>query len=223
MVDRILAFSAKYPLDMVSYLILLPPFLLGLFFYPKLQKEEKIFIYYFLFVFLKETAALLIMLSGSANMYLQNVQTFIDIIFFGLAYWYALHSKRLKSYLVLTAVACLLSGIYFFDWHSISPMNQVAGRLFSILAVLLFFNDILSELRVVHLSQSSMFWLSTGLLLYAAGTFLLALFGQILASKITSEETFDFFWNIQQTLLILFCLLASLGFWVSKYKTQQDA
>jgi hypothetical protein len=223
MIDRLVTFSGKYPLDTVSYVVILIPFTIGLFFYAHLRKEERILLVYFLFTFLKETAALIIMLAGHTNLYLQNVQTFIDIFFFGFAYWYGLHSDRLKRYIMLTGGFCLFMAATSFDTQSISPLNQIAAKLFAVVAVLLFFTDILAELRIAHLSRHGMFWLSAGLLLFAAGTFLIALFSSILISAVISEDTFDLFWNIQQVLLTIFCLLASVGFWVSGLESRRTA
>lgn len=223
MVDRILSFSVKYPLDMVSYLFLLVPFTMGLVRYAHLQKEEKTFLYYFAFVFLKETGALAIMLAGHTNMYLQNVQSLIDILFFGVAYAYVLHGLKCRTTLVVSATLSLASALLFFDASDISPVNQIAARLFAIVVVLLFFNDLLSQLRVMRLFQYPMFWISAGLLLYATGTFLIALFSRLLVSGMMTnpDATYDFFWDMQQGLFILFCLFASAGFWVSRYESQQ--
>lgn len=207
MVERFLSFAAKYPLDVVSHLVILVPFILGLIRYNHLHKEEKTIVYYFLFVFLKETLALVVMLAGHTNMYLQNVQSLIDIVFFGVAYAYILRGRRCRITLAAAAAVSLASALLFFNTGDISPANQIAARLFTIVAVLLFFNDLLSQLRVVHLSQYPMFWISAGLLLYATGTFLIALFSRFLALN-TPIETFDFFWNMQQGLFILFCLPA---------------
>lgn len=221
MVDRIISFSVKYPLDMVSYLVILIPFVIGLTRYERLQKENRAFVYYFLVVFLKETAGLAIMLSGNTNLYLHNVQAFIDIIFLWVAYRYVLQDRKCRTYLATAGTVCLIMAALFFNAQNVDSINQIAARLFAIVAVLLFFNDLLSQLRVVHLSRYAMFWLSSGLLIYATSTFLIALFSQFLFSANLSAETFDFFWNTQQGLFILFCLFASLGFWVSRSENQQ--
>ena len=68
-----------------------------------------------------------------------------------------------------------------------------------------------------------MFWLGSGLLLYGAGTFLFALFSRVLFLTIVPNDVFDAFWNTQQMLFIVFCLFATIGFWVSRYENRQTA
>ncbi|GAB3952186.1 hypothetical protein GCM10028805_33710 [Spirosoma harenae] len=216
--NALLGIAEKYPIDAISYLVILLPILIGLIRYSYLRQESRIFWIYFICVFAKESVALYTSLNGISNLYLHNTQSIIDITILGIAYHIGLNEAKLRQYLVVLLGSCLLIATIFFRITIISPINQIAGKVFCISAALLFFNDTLKGLRVVSLSRHAMFWLSSGVLLYGAGTFLIALFGQLLMSNSTPEDTFDLFWNIQQFIYVAFCLLASVGFWVSRYE-----
>lgn len=214
-------FMAKYPLDAISHLFILLPIVIGIICYPSLQKESKLFWFYFLSVFVKESIGLYTALHRTPNLYLQNIQSILDITFLGLAFYYALSDEKLRKTLLFVLTVCLLVSLIFFKVDAISPINQTAGKLFCICAVLLFFNDILKGLRIVSLTHYPMFWLSSGLLVYGAGTFLIALFGQLLASNATSEDTFEFFWNTQQIIYSIFCVFGAIGFGMSRVQRKQ--
>ena len=219
--NALLGIAEKYPIDAISYLAILLPMLSGLIRYSYIRKDSRIFWIYFICVFAKETVALYTSLHGIPNLYLHNTQSIIDIILLGIAFYLGLNEVKLRKYLVSLLGCCLLIAVLFFRTGSISPINQIAGKVFCISAALLFFNDTLKGLRVVSLSRHAMFWLSSGVLLYSAGTFLIALFGQLLISDSIPEEMFDLFWNMQQLIFVVFCLLASIGFWVSRYENGQ--
>lgn len=216
-------FISKYPLDAFSHLIILLPIVTGFIHYTLLQKGPQIFIFYFLSVFIKESVGLYTALHGTANLYLQNSQSVIDIGFIGLAFYSSLYNSKLKSNLLYTLIACLLASLASFKTDVISPINQIAGKLFCIITALFFFTDTLRGLRIVNLTIYPAFWLGSGTLLYGAGTFLITLFGQVLVSSSTSEDTFEFFWNTQQLIYCMFCVFATVGFWVSRYEKHQAA
>lgn len=65
-----------------------------------------------------------------------------------------------------------------------------------------------------------MFWVSVGVLLYAAGTLFMYLFSEYIFTPKASDELFDIYWGITQIVSIIFCLTTSLGVWVSKYDSE---
>jgi ABC-type dipeptide/oligopeptide/nickel transport system permease component len=63
-----------------------------------------------------------------------------------------------------------------------------------------------------------MFWITSGLLIYTAGTFFIFLFGEYIYNpKEVSDDVFDFFWNTSQLLFMIFCLFFSVGLWFGRY------
>ena len=71
----------------------------------------------------------------------------------------------------------------------------------------------LNESLIRNILKHDMFWVSAGLLVYAAGTFFIFLFGKDLFDfgNSTAYETFDFYWSFQEIIFIIFCVLATIG------------
>lgn len=74
-------------------------------------------------------------------------------------------------------------------------------------------------MRVKSITRYSMFWFTSGLLIYSAGTFFIVLFSEYWYKDINKvpAEVFDRYWNASQALFIIFCLLSAYGLWTSKY------
>ena len=116
-------------------------------------------------------------LQKKSNMFLQPLDTGVE---FGLlawiyrrALWPSLASRVVPAVVVVFSLASLLSyaepgGIVQFN-----PVQRFVESLLVLTLVLLYFNKLISEMRVVHLEREPLFWISTGLLIYFAGNILI--------------------------------------------------
>lgn len=83
---------------------------------------------------------------------------------------------------------------------------------------LAYFNKIIADLRIRNILKHTLFWFTAGLLVFVTGTFFTSLFSEfIFDPKTVPDETFDFYWNINNILFVIFSALSALGLWVSKY------
>ncbi len=91
-------------------------------------------------------------------------------------------------------------------------------RVYSGVASLAYFNKILADLRIRNILKHPLFWFSAGLLIYVLGTFFTSLFSEfIFDPKTVPDETFDFYWNINNVLFVFFSLLSAIGIWCVRY------
>ncbi len=77
-------------------------------------------------------------------------------------------------------------------------------------------------MRVKNITKHSMFWFTSGLLIYSTGTFFIMLFSEYWYKDINkvSAEVFDKYWNASQVLFIIFCFFSAHGLWLSKYEQE---
>ncbi|WP_420148898.1 hypothetical protein [Spirosoma sp.] len=166
---------------------------------------------FFLSYFLKDSIALVHSLKRENNLYLFNLLSFFEIGIVAIIYGFGM-PKYAKKFLWF-AVGCLVINLLFYSGQTISVGNLTLTRLFIIITVLIYLNNLLNEALIRNILRHDLFWVSAGLLLYAAGTFFIFLFGKDLFNfgAASAYETFDFYWNFQEIIFIIFCVLATIG------------
>ena len=201
----------RYPLDFISQLFALLPVVIGLFHYKRLTVPMKWVVLFFATYFLKDSIAWVHSLKRESNLYLYNLLSFFEIGFVTIIY--ALSIPRQSKKIALFAIFCLLANVIFYSKHEIGVGNLTVARLFIIIVVLVYFTHVLNESLIRNILKHDMFWVSAGLLVYAAGTFFIFLFGKDLFDfgNSTAYETFDFYWSFQEIIFIIFCVLATIG------------
>lgn len=151
---------------------------------------------------------------------IQNLQPLFEIAVVTAVYLTCFQKNGAKKWVKLIAILSLLIVVFSYRQHTISTLGLTTQRLFVTVIVLLYFNKILIEARVKNILLYSMFWLSSGLLIYSVGTFFFSLFSSYLYSDTISNDEFNQLWGLNQILYIVLCLMASVGIWVSKYDTE---
>ena len=199
----------RYPLDIISQLFALLPILVGLSRYRRLTVPMKWVVIFFISYFLKDSIAWVHSLKRESNLYLFNLLSFSEIGI--VAIIYAFSMPRQSKRIVWFALSCLLVNMFFYANEGISVGNLTVARLFIIVIVLVYLTHVLNEALIRNILRHDLFWFSAGLLLYAAGTFFIFLFGKDLFDVSTSYKTFDFFWNFQESMFIVFCILTTIG------------
>lgn len=202
MIERLLLQCERYPLDFVSHMSSSLPILVGIVRYKYLQTTSKIVAFFFLFYFLKENFALWLSLHVQNNLYVQNVESIIEIWILLAAFLYCFASSEWRKVGVSAATMCSLVAISAYQSYEISAVSLLSFRLFAIFFCLSYFAKILTEVRVKNVLLHTMFWFVSGLLLYATGTFFIVLFSKYWYDDISKvpAEIFDKYWNIIQIL-----------------------
>lgn len=206
----------RYPLDFISQLFALLPIVIGLLRYNHLTAPMKWVVLFFLAYFLKDSIAWIHSLQRESNLYLYNLLSFPEIAI--VAIIYAFSMPRQLTGVAGFALGCLLLNVFFYSSQGISVGNLTIPRLFIIIIVLIYLTHVLNEALIRNILKHDLFWISAGLLIYAAGTFFIFLFGKELFNfdVSASYETFDFYWSFQEVIFIICCILSTVGLMVSE-------
>ena len=99
------------------------------------------------------------------------------------------------------------------DLAHFRPGQQVVSCLLELLLVGLYFSQLLRELHVTHLHREPMFWVSAGLLVYAAGYLQIALFSNYLMHF--SQQLTLRIWAINSLLFAALYCCYTRALWLS--------
>lgn len=149
---------------------------------------------------------------------LNNGVLAVDILIVGELYYLTFKNNPIvkKITVFATAAAFLITLCNYMLNGPISVSNTIM-RLLCILLAFAYFNKILSENRIRKIWLNTLFWVSSGFMIYCMGTFMRSLFSDYLLDPIkTPNETYDTFLAMDQVLNIIKCILAAVGMWVSK-------
>lgn len=154
---------------------------------------------------------------GIHNQFLLNYYQLVEFIFVMYLFFYRAETGLFKEGIqYITMLYILTWVIYKFYFENPDKFSEVIAPLSS------FFFIIVSGYALVQLLQSStiiisktpMFWFSTGIFLYAAGTIIIFLFSNaILAMGI---DYFNALWHVNWGFTLISNLCFSKGFWCTK-------
>ncbi|CCH51390.1 hypothetical protein BN8_00310 [Fibrisoma limi BUZ 3] len=215
--EKFIELSSKYPLDTLSHAASLLPVLIGLTFLNQLRPAARLMVLLVGLFFLKDSVALYHSLRSESNLYLYNLQSFVEIGVVGAAYA-VVSPVSIKKVIISSAIACLVVNVIFYSSLELSPGNLTVARLFMLAVVLMYLTRITNQVIVRNIMTHDLFWFSAGLLVYIAGTFFIFLFGHYLFEETTSLDTFNLYWNIQQVIYIIFCVISAVGLWMSRFE-----
>lgn len=222
MLERLLLYSERYPLDMLSHFSSGLPIAMGLLRYKKLNRSGKFIWLLFIFYFVKDTYALIYSLIVPNNLYVQNIEQIICTFLVGSIYYYSFEKPLQKKLILSFTILCGLITIFAYDSLQVSTVSLSVFRMFSITLALLYFNKMIKDMQVKIITRHTLFWFTSALLLYSAGTFFIMLFSEYWnkdANRVATN-TFDLYYNISLVLNIIFCCISAYGLLVSKYEQE---
>ncbi|MGF7218400.1 hypothetical protein GGR92_004577 [Spirosoma lacussanchae] len=215
--ERLLELAEKYPLDFVSHLSSGLPIFIGILTFRYHSVVRRYIWLLFIFFFCKDSLSLYHTYRVTSNLYVQNADAFFSTLFIALIY-YNCFSNRLPRQLIIYSCALAIGVIVLtYNNERVSFMNLLAFRFFAIGLSLSYFNKIIQDLRIKHILKHTMFWFSSGLLIYATGTFFVSLFIEFLFDPSQVDDaTFDSYWNLNNSLFVIFSVLSAVGLWFSR-------
>ncbi|WP_041257565.1 hypothetical protein [Fibrella aestuarina] len=219
MVERFVEFFQHYPLDVISHLFLFSPVCVFIYRRAFFDKALLCVCLYFLVHFLEETVLLYYVLHKQSTISIQKGLIAIDTLVIAELYYLALKENEISRQIGLAlSLVTLFVTIVTYVYSQYSFIGASLFRLLLILFAIVYFNKILAENRILKIIHHPMFWISSAFLVFGMGTFMTSLFiDYLLDPAITSDKTFDLFWNMGQLLSVFQCVLVSIGFWVSKF------
>ncbi|SFH00841.1 hypothetical protein SAMN05421739_10533 [Pontibacter chinhatensis] len=152
------------------------PLLAGLFLiYRRSSLHFNLLLLYTAFIALVEIAGQLTVYIGTSNNHwIQHIYTPVEYLLLGVIYYYSLRGKLVRlgvlASIVFIGLVCILSVVLA---ENITQMNttprMVAGAALVALAVLYFYQSA-REPNFIYLDRDPMFVLSSGIIVYQAGT-----------------------------------------------------
>ncbi len=216
--DRLLHFAERYPLDVCAHLSSLVAVIFGMITFRLHRPAHRYVWLLFVFFFVKDSYSLWYIYQKSTNLFIQNLETLFETALVGLIY-YSCFSNRNSRRIILGA-GILTTGVILLTYSpdQLSLPSLLLFRVYSIVISLAYFNRILADLRIRNILKHPLFWFTAGLLIFVLGTFFTSLFSEfIFDPKTVSDETFDFYWNINNVLFVFFSLSGAAGLWCVRY------
>ncbi len=221
MLERLLLLSGKYPLDFISDISSIFPILIGLANYKVLSKSSKLILLFFGMYLLGDTWMIWLGLESKNNLFILNLYPLGGILLLTTVYFSAFDSVLTKRIITGLAVLSFLICLVNIKRLEADPVGSITYRLYIIILALLYFNKILSDMRIRNILIHNLFWISSGIIIYATGTFFISIFSKIIFNpSLVSDELFDTYWNINNILFLFLVTFSSIGIWFSKYEKE---
>jgi hypothetical protein len=150
------------------------------------------------------------------NTYLYNLNSLVEMSGFAVAYWTELKSRRNRTLIISGFVIYLLVFIYDFSWTQIAGIALGVQRIIMIVYALLYFHHILTKMQVQNLLIHSMFWVSAGAIVHAAGTLFVFLFVKVTLGDLSSNGSYYLYITIVRTFSAFFYLVLLVSFWLRR-------
>jgi hypothetical protein len=154
------------------------------------------------------------------NMPLGHLYISVSFIFIAIFYLHELkeyvNKKVIAAIIILFELLSILNILFFQSYFDYPSITGATGALILVVFSILLFSKIMSEGKIKHLSQSSLIWINTAVLIYYAGNFFFyILFNMILNY---SKEFIFTILNFFKILYVLFYGMLAIGFWKAATK-----
>jgi hypothetical protein len=200
------------------------PFVLYLLKYKQVGSEDKMLAAFLLITLLRNIAAVSLEVAHAMcdctlyNLFFYNWHNLLSFSCLSYIYFFHLKSRYARGLIVFANVTVYLVAladietIIHFQTRHFSENAFILSRIYSIFLLLLFFYQLLREMKVPYLTQNSLFWFSSGGLLYYSGTLFPYLF--IKYTFQNSDSTLaQQYWMIDAILSIVFSVALSFSVW----------
>ncbi|RRA97639.1 hypothetical protein [Larkinella rosea] len=217
MLERFFHLYLEHPLELTHDLATVIPIVVGLFYANPKRKEIRFLLIYFVFLFFRNLISNIYATYRINNIFLYNFFNFIEIIGFGLTYYFNINKSNFKFYILIGSILVIIINVFFWETNEFSAGILTLTRIFGLSIALFYFVELLAEMKVKNILKHSLFWVSSGIIIHSTGTILIFLFSKIILSTRAAPDIFFAYWNFILIMYIVFCLFVSVGFWVSKY------
>lgn len=151
--------------------------------------------YFYLFLLLAIVAVLRIISIQMADNYINTMYLYHIIGFVELVLIYLLYSKYISKvwkYVVsVFGVLYLFNSLFIVSFYEPNSVGLALVQLLILLFGLNYLKELYQKAEITHLKKSSFFFINSGFIIYAAGSF----FVNLMSSKIVNASTNDFFNN----------------------------
>lgn len=164
---------------------------------------------------LVESWGLYTSLSGAKNnLLVYNFFNIAELILLSGLYYRAFDGARFRQLVLIINALYVPFALYRFTRapDAYDGLVLALENFLLILLVLLYFYQLLNNLEVTRLSRFPMFWISTGILMFFAGSLFIYLFSNYILTRENYPALRDL-WNVTHYLNIVFHLALAAGIW----------
>ncbi|HBY69983.1 MAG: hypothetical protein CMC07_07920 [Flavobacteriaceae bacterium] len=193
--------------------------LTAVLFYDKYKHTVlKYFVWILIYNLINEFSAKYVYYWFGTNAIMYNVYNTIYFLYFFYVFWNFIKSKTYKRWIVYSVILFLavtvVNVITINAFYESLLYSYIAGACLIIICIILYYIEILSDSRVLHIKEDLLFWISIGLLLFYVG------YIPIKISRSFFTTNMDFFvtlYNVQRALIIVMNSCFIIGFvWTKK-------
>ncbi|MCH8904562.1 MAG: hypothetical protein IIA45_11685 [Bacteroidetes bacterium] len=194
---------------------ILVPITLSLVKFGKLTFPLKLLSTYLFLTMVLDIIVIFLARQGINNLFLFHLHTVLEVTAISLIYLQWFSNRRLwkiiiGTFVLLFSVFAVIDVVFIEGVHTFNSYPRgIAAVYFLSLCVALFL-QMLSTLNVRQLERSSLFWINTGILIYAPGTLFL-----FIVSNYTLGNTDDQYWIIHSILNLLLNLSFATAIWIN--------
>ncbi|MGA0559212.1 hypothetical protein ACO2Q8_21315 [Larkinella sp. VNQ87] len=150
------------------------------------------------------------------NTYLHNLNSLVEMCCFATAYRIELKSRKNQGLILAGLIMYVLVFLYDFSWTQLAGVTLGVQRLIMIFYALIYFHHILSRMQVQNLLIHSMFWVSAGAIVHAAGTLFVFLFVKVTLGDLSSNGSYALYITIVRTFSAFFYIILLVSFWLRR-------
>lgn len=209
---RIGELISEYPFSFSSDFFLVVGVIIGLITLGYLDRTLKI-VFLFLALCLVIEAVLIYYAARTWNNYfLVNVMSLVVMLSYSVVYWREVASRYSRVTIVGLLILYLAVFAYSFEWVRVSEYLLAVERVILMIFVILHLQFILEAMRVPNLLRHPMFWVSSGIMIYAAGTFFIFMFAQVTFGNPQDMR----YWMVVQAFTCLLYTMLMIAFYVCR-------
>jgi len=193
--------------------------LTAILFYSKYKHTVlKYFVWILIYTFVNEVSAKYVYYWWDKNAIMYNVYNTICFLYFFYVFWNFIKSKAYKKWIVYSVILfsiVTLINVFIIDVFERSLMySYITGACLIIFCIILYYIEILSDSRVLHIKEDLLFWISIGLLLFYVGYIPIRISRGFFT---TDMDVFLTLFNVQRALIIVMYSCFIIGFvWTKK-------
>lgn len=207
----------KLPLYLISTLSILLPLLSSVIVYKRMNKTLKRLSIFILFSTITETLTIIYFENVWNNIWISHLYTFLQVPLLTWIYSSFIVGVRRKVMVFSCVLFLMFSIINLIFWEDLTDFNS-NQRYFAAVVILMFcffyFVEVFIEAKIVRIELEHLFWMSSAILIYTAGT----LFLFILREELI-EALDDDYWNLNCILNIILNIGLTVSLWVGTRKS----
>lgn len=161
----------------ITTLSVIIPTLLAFFKLKSLDTSLRLLSLYLIITTVKELVCVYYSYNQWYNIHIYNPLRIVEFFIMPLIYYKAFTNKKFKN--ITKYAIVLITSVYLVNLLFIQGLNKfntytiIVGRISLIIITLLYFFELLQKVETTSLYREPMLWISTGLLFYSVGSFLI--------------------------------------------------